>query len=119
MILLLSDDLLDASKTIANGRAAGVAVLQCKSLPALVEQMEMNEIACCIIDLQCPGLMFDELMFAVGRRPKPTRLIAYGSHVDAARLKAARDAGCDQVMPRSKYFEEMPSHIAEWAAANP
>jgi CheY-like chemotaxis protein len=34
--------------------------------------------------------------------------IAYGSHVDKARLDEARTAGCDEVMPRSKFSAELP-----------
>ena len=33
------------------------------------------------------------------------RVIGFGSHVDVARLKAARAAGCDEVLPRSAFFE--------------
>ena len=33
-----------------------------------------------------------------------TRLLAYGSHVDKKLLDAARDAGVDEVLPRSKFF---------------
>ena len=115
MILLLSDDLLDASKTIGAGRAVGASVVQCKSLAAVILRMEMQECACCIVDLQLPGLDLDELMEALARQEKKPRVIAYGSHVDAARLSAARKAGCDEAMPRSKYFEEVATKIGEWA----
>ena len=33
-----------------------------------------------------------------------TRLVAYGIHVDKKLLDAARDAGVDEVLPRSKFF---------------
>jgi len=42
------------------------------------------------------------------------RLVGYGSHVDAARLKAAREAGCDLVLPRSAFFERLPQEIGAW-----
>jgi CheY-like chemotaxis protein len=113
MILLLSDDLIDASKTIAHGRTLGVRVVQCKTLAAIA-QWDAEAVTCCIVDLHLPGLELGELLEALSRRPTKPRVIAYGSHVDAARLSAARKAGCDEVMPRSKYFEEMPGRIAEW-----
>jgi hypothetical protein len=37
--------------------------------------------------------------------------VGYASHVDAQRLKAARNAGFDVVMPRSQFFE---SFNEEW-----
>lgn len=64
MILLLSDDLMDASKTMAQGRAHGVDVVQCKSYVEAVIRMELNEISCCIVDLHLPGLEINQLLFA-------------------------------------------------------
>ena len=34
------------------------------------------------------------------------RIVAYGSHVDDASLAAARAAGADVVLPRSKFFHD-------------
>jgi hypothetical protein len=36
-------------------------------------------------------------------------VLAFGSHVDAARLQQARDAGCAEVMPRSRLSNELPA----------
>lgn len=40
-------------------------------------------------------------------------LLCYGSHVDAETLKAAKQAGADQVVARSKFFTELPELIAK------
>lgn len=111
MILLLSDDLMDASKTIAFARAAGVSVIQVKTVEALLQTAEQQSPSCVILDLQCPGLSVAELLRRLKKGDRPPRVIAYGSHVDAARLKAAREAGCDEVMPRSQYFESIPGIV--------
>ena len=42
------------------------------------------------------------------------RVVGYGSHVDAARLKAARKAGCDEVLPRSAFFEGLETRLRVW-----
>jgi CheY-like chemotaxis protein len=107
MILLLSDDLVDASKTIGHARALGLPVTQCRTAADAIVHTKTQEIACCIVDLHLPGLNLDELIGALDRSPRKPRVIAYGSHVDAGRLSAARKAGCDEVMPRSQYFEEV------------
>jgi FixJ family two-component response regulator len=117
MVLLLSDDLLDASKTIACGRAVGVSVLQCRTPAMLLEQLGRNETPCCIVDLHCPGLDIEQLMAAVNEQGKKACVIAYGSHVDAGRLSAARKAGCAEVMPRSQFFDVMPKRIMQWSGA--
>ena len=116
MILLLSDDLLDASKTIGTARAGGADVFRCKTPAVLLDQLAKCAPDCCILDLQCPDFDIDQFMpLATGRTPRP-RIIAYGSHVDAARLAAARAAGCDEVFPRSKYFNILPARIADWTS---
>jgi DNA-binding NarL/FixJ family response regulator len=117
MILLLSDDLLDASKTIGAARAAGIAVLQLKTVAALLAQAGRQPPACVVLDLQAPGLDVAAVLAALGQGGPRPRAVAYGSHVDADRLKAARDAGCDEVYPRSKYFQLLPAAVAAWGGA--
>ncbi|MCE9532026.1 MAG: hypothetical protein K8T89_13005 [Planctomycetes bacterium] len=115
MIILLSDDLLDASKTTGHARAAGFSIVQCKKLAEITIHMEMGTVECCIIDLNCQGLKLDSLMGTLSRQQPRPRVIGYGSHVDGARLAEAKKAGCEEVMARSKYFKEMPTRIGEWA----
>lgn len=117
MILLLSDDLLDASKTSACARAAGLSVKQCKTLAQAETLLESGGIRCCIVDLQLPNLDLEKLLATAGHTKPTCRVIAYGSHVNAEQLKFARSLGCDPVMPRSQFFDEMPRQIAEWAKA--
>jgi hypothetical protein len=45
-------------------------------------------------------------------------VIAYGSHVDTATLKAARAAGCNQVLTRSQFVEDLPRKLPEWMKGN-
>ena len=42
------------------------------------------------------------------------RVVAYGSHVEAETLRAARTASCDRVLPRSRFVEELNGAIGEW-----
>jgi hypothetical protein len=52
---------------------------------------------------------------AVGelRAALPTaRLVCFGPHVDAASAEAAREAGADVVLPRSRFFHDPAAAIA-------
>lgn len=42
-------------------------------------------------------------------------IIAFGSHVDAESLRAARDAGADQALPRSVFVQSLKSLLSEAA----
>ena len=91
--LLLSDDLIFTSRVTATAgptgrRGPGAAAA------ALLALAREGTPAGVIVDLHNPGLDLDG--FLVGLRaacPGMPRVIAYGSHVDAARLKAARAGG--------------------------
>ena len=48
----------------------------------------------------------------------PPRVVAYGSHVDVETLRKAREAGCDPVLPRSKFVEELPKELPAWMGAS-
>lgn len=41
----------------------------------------------------------------------PEKCIAFGSHVDVDSFKKARSLGCKRVLPRSRFFEELPNLI--------
>lgn len=112
--LLLSDDLIDASRITATARALGLDVRQLKSTDALLAAAEANVPGAVLVDLHNPGLDVASLVEAMRKvSPRPS-VIGFGSHVDAARLKSARQAGCDRVLPRSQFFEELEANLREW-----
>ena len=119
MALLLADDLLFASRITGEAHASKVALKVAGSSDLLKTLAEVEKPSLLIIDLSNPGLVIEELLawvntLAADERP---RIVAYGSHVDTATLKAARAAGCDEVMPRSQFIERLPSQLNEWVGA--
>ena len=44
----------------------------------------------------------------------PVTVIGFGSHVDKARLDAAKEVGCDEVMPRSRFVKELEENLPKW-----
>ena len=115
--LLLSDDLIFTSRVTGTGTASGVAVRIAKSPGALLNMARLVPPACVILDLHNPGLNIAECVAALKTLTPPPTIVAYGAHVDTATLKAAREAGCDHVMPRSQFVEELPTQLAKWAAS--
>jgi CheY-like chemotaxis protein len=111
---LLSDDLLFTSRITGTARALGLEVQAVRS-PAQVQQLlSQHTVRCLLIDLHCPGLTIADFLKTL---PEPRPLVVgYGSHVDTATLKAAREAGCDLVLPRSKFVEDLPTALPTWCA---
>jgi CheY-like chemotaxis protein len=116
--LLLSDDLLFTSRITATARDLGLALKPARSAEGLRALARQQTPSCIILDLSNPGLILDELIRGLREECMPMpRLVAYGSHVDTATLRAAREAGCDVVLPRSKFVEELPRALPGWLGA--
>ncbi len=113
--LLLCNDLIFASRVTGTAKALGLAVQAVRSPTALVEAARKGAPSCVILDLDFAGLDVPALLRQLGDVcPTMPRAVGYGSHVEAARLRAAREAGCDPVWPRSKFVEELPQALPGW-----
>ncbi len=110
--LLLCDDLIFTSRVTGTARALGLEVRAARDVPGLLELARQERPACVIVDLHNPGLDLAALLKELGE-PLP-RVVAYGSHVEAVTLHAARLAGCDPVLPRSRFVEELPAALPGW-----
>lgn len=80
---------------------------------AFVEAVDRYFPVLALLDLAIEG----DWAFAITRckiRPQTSQvpLIAYGSHVDATTLRAARHAGADHAWARSKLMAELPQVVA-------
>jgi CheY-like chemotaxis protein len=117
--LLLSDDLIFTSRITGAGRDLGLTIEAARTLDALIALARQKEPRGVILDLAFPGLDVPDLIRQLSEAcPVMPRLVAYGAHVDAAGLRAARQAGCDVVLPRSAFVEELPSKLAEWLSVS-
>jgi CheY-like chemotaxis protein len=114
--LLLSDDLMFTSRITGTARGLGLEVRQVRALDRLVETAKEVGTRCVILDLAFPGLDLPELMRRLAELETPPRVVAYGSHVDAASLQAARAAGCQPTLPRSKFVEDLARDLPHWLA---
>lgn len=115
--LLLSDDLLFTSRITGEARALDLAVSSVRSLEQLFDRSQCEKPVCILLDLAFPGLDLLELFRRLRETSPSPRVVAYGSHVDAERLHAARAAGCDPVLPRSKFVEELPRMLPQWLSS--
>jgi CheY-like chemotaxis protein len=113
--LLLCDDLIFTSKVTGTARALGVTVIAARDTASLLRLARQETPSCVLVDLHNPGLDLEALLRELKETcPAMPRVVAYGSHVEAATLHAARVAGCDLVLPRSRFVEELPTALTEW-----
>ena len=112
--LMLCDDLIFFSRVSGTARAAGLTVRMVRSAADLLAAAKVAPPGGVIVDVHNPGLDLPALVADLKAACPATRVIAYGSHVEAAVLRAARQAGCDRVLPRSQFVEELEGKIGEW-----
>jgi CheY-like chemotaxis protein len=116
--LLLSDDLLFTSRIAGTARSLGLELKSVRAAAELLAQAQIQVPACVLIDLHNHGLDVAALVrdLKAGGRPY---LVGYGSHVDTATLQAARAAGCDLVLPRSKFVQDLSAELPRWFVSEP
>ncbi|MBX9623952.1 MAG: hypothetical protein K2X82_09105 [Gemmataceae bacterium] len=113
--IMLCDDLIFFSRVAGTARAAGLAVRQAKTPAAVLDLARQAPPGGVLLDLHADGL--DLPAFLAELRavcPVTPRTVAFGSHVAADLLKAARQAGCDRVLPRSQFVKELEAELAGW-----
>jgi CheY-like chemotaxis protein len=113
--LVLSDDLVFVSRISATAQAQGLSVRQARTPAELMMLARQNRPAGFILDLQNPGLDLPALLIELRATCVPMpRVMGYGSHVEKQLLQAAREAGCDPVLPRSQFVKLLDSQLLEW-----
>src|SRR5262249_17235687 len=98
--LLLADDLIFSSRITGTARSLGFVMKSASSVAELQALARQQTPSCVIVDLSNPTLRIADFIRQLRETCSPMpRVVAYGSHVDTATLRAAREAGCDLVLP--------------------
>jgi len=105
--LLISRDLFFASKITGTAAALGFRVVVDGNVTEVLAKAAASSYRCLILDLTTPDLRVSDVLAALPAANRPT-VIAFGPHVQTARLNEAREAGCDDVFPRSKFSASLP-----------
>jgi hypothetical protein len=105
--VLLSRDLMFVSKITGTATVLGFRVDVIASLDQFQVEVRANPPRAVFLDLNCAEFV-PEVVVASIEGPSRSHVIAFGSHVDTARLAAAKKAGCDEVLPRSQFSAMLP-----------
>lgn len=111
--LYYTNDLMFSSRILSTAQAAGLSLTTVMSAAALANQLVGDPIGLVIIDLASPGADVAAIAAQVRAVSPRARIVAYGPHVDHARLEAAARAGCDQVYSRGQFMQDSPALLAE------
>lgn len=98
-VVALVPDLMDRSRL---ARLGDVEVIHVGSPEDLAATAAIGDLV--VVDLSRPGVLD-----VVGELPVP--VAGFASHVDTALLDAARAAGCEEVLPRSRFFATLAARL--------
>ena len=111
-VLALVEDVLFQQKIQSAADAAGVAVKFGADVTAAGSPCSGQPWDLIIVDLGLTRRDPIALIVALRRQLPQTPSIGYGSHVDAAQLARAREAGCTEVLARSAFVQRLPELLA-------
>ncbi|MEK6261231.1 MAG: response regulator [Planctomycetota bacterium] len=110
--LLLTRDLMFTSKITSTAASLGLRIDTVSTVDQLQLRVAEAPPRVVFLDLNCPDFDPSRVVAALPSESRP-RVIAFGSHVDEARLNEARAAGCDDVLPRSKFSATLPELLRQ------
>ena len=108
-VLLLSNDLMTASQIEGAVRSAGGGVSVATTVGKSLDEAE-NPIDVVILDLSTTGDVAATVSL-FREHSSPPRIIAFGPHVHAGKLAAAKEAGCDAVYTRGQFLPQVAAAL--------
>jgi len=109
-VVALVEDLFFVAKIRETAKAIGVAVVMGDARRGVAAIAEAQPQAI-ILDLNLRGLSSLDWIQALKSDPatRPIRIVGFVSHVQEELIAAARAAGCDSVMARSAFTQQLPN----------
>ena len=109
-ILVIVTDLMFQSRLREHVAAMGSEVVVGDTL-AVVREALTERTALAVLDLHVDGVDWREAVELAKGAGVP--VLAFGRHTEGQLLRAAREAGCERVVPRSTLVAELPQLIEE------
>lgn len=107
-VVLLSGDLMVASRVEGAAARAGVALETASTVEQAIAICDQGRVKLLLVDLSAscvkPRELIEQLHSHPGGRPS---VIAFGPHVHEPLLSAAREASCDEVVSRGEFFARL------------
>ena len=113
MVIAFVDDLLFKSKIRAAAQAAGATISFARNSDDVAALATAGSPELILIDLEGrSGDAIDTIRAIRAAMGTSPRIIGFGSHVNVDRLRAAKEAGCDQALARSAFVQVLPTLLS-------
>lgn len=105
-VLALVDDIFFQAKMLETARHTGVEMKSFISGDALLAELKKAPAKLVVVDLNARQAPV-ETIASLRSHAAQTPVVAFFSHVQTELAQRARDAGCAEVMPRSKFTKDL------------
>ncbi len=116
-IIAVMDDLFFSSKIREAAKPLGLNIEFIKNTDGLIEKLESQKLSLLIFDLN--SKTYDPTEFIKYLKSSPTLkdipVLGYLSHVQTELKEEADKAGCDLVLPRSKFSKDLREILTKYS----
>ena len=114
-VIAVVDDLFFVGKLEATAKQTGVSLRTLRAVDFRLESLRTEKPALVLFDLNTTSASAVELIRQLKADPELAGIpvVGFFSHVQAELQRAAREAGCDEVMPRSKFAAGL-AQLLQW-----
>lgn len=116
-VLAVIDDLFFVGKLTGTAKQVGATLQTTTAASFSLDALRRQKPALIIFDLNATSASALDLIRQLKADPElaATPLVGFFSHVQVELMRAAQDAGCDEVMPRSKFTAILPDLLRRFA----
>ena len=113
-VLFLTKDLMFSSRVSACAQSLKMDLSVVADHERLLASAAREQAQLVLLDLSTPGLDTTQLVPQLRQLAfSPKAIIAYGPHVHEAKLAAAQETGCDEILARGAFNNRMTKKRAQ------
>jgi len=116
-VIAVVDDLFFVSKLQETARQVGAQLATVRAVAFHLDDLRRQKPALIIFDLNTTSGNAAELIRQLksDAELKEIPVVAFFSHVQVELQRAAQEAGCDQILPRSQFTATLPQLLRQFA----
>lgn len=119
-ILILCPDLFFTTKIVATAKKMGLQAATTATCEEAITKVQTMKPSLIIVDLAAvKGKIGDSIAALRKASTEGSAIIAYGSHVEKGPREEAVHAGCDDVLVRSEFSQNLPSLLQKYTVGTP
>ena len=116
-VLFLAKDLVFSSRVAGVAQSRQIELSVVSEADQLLANASANQVEVVLLDLTTSSCDPKQLVPQLRRLARPPKaVVAFGPHVHKAKLAAAEEAGCDQVLSRGEFNNRMTEVLLRYVA---